>query len=205
VPAQVSLAASVYEQVAMLATAALGGIVFLIWDGGHWSPVYWLVLVVPLGVVLLDPAIVERASEWLLRRMGRTATLVPLRRAQILPLFAWFALTMALLGAGTGLGVRAVAGPDAGSVAYIGLGFLLAWVVSMLAFVFPSGLGLREAAFAVVLSRHLPAAAGVSLAAASRLLVTAVELAVVAALIAAGRMPGPRAERTAPHPRPAGS
>jgi hypothetical protein len=45
----------------------------------------------------------------------------------------------------------------------------------------------REGAFAVVLAEHLPAPAAVSLAAASRLLITAVELAVVAALVAAGR------------------
>ena len=82
--------------------------------------------------------------------------------------------------------MRAVAGGP-GSLAFIGLGFLLAWVVSMLAFVFPSGLGVREGAFAVVLSARLPASAAVSLAAASRLLVTAVELAVILALVLAGR------------------
>lgn len=102
-------------------------------------------------------------------------------------MLGWFALTMALLAAGTGLGVRAVAGPEVGSVAYVGLGFLLSWAVSMLALVFPSGLGAREAVFAVVLSRHLPGPAAVSLAAASRLLLTAVELVVVAALAAIGR------------------
>jgi hypothetical protein len=94
---------------------------------------------------------------------------------------------MALLGAGTGLGIEAVAGPVPGGVPFLGLGYLLAWAVSMIAFVFPSGLGLREGAFAVVLSRHLPGPAAVSLAAASRLLVTGVELVVVAALVAAGR------------------
>ncbi len=187
VPGRVSLAASVYEQVAMLAAAAVAASGFLVWTGRHWSPLFWAVLVVPFGLVVLDPVVLRRVSEWLLRRLGRPVTLALLTRGEVAAMLGWFALTMALLAAGTGLGVRAVAGPEVGSVAYVGLGFLLSWAVSMLAFVFPSGLGAREAVFAVVLSRHLPAPAAVSLAAASRLLLTAVELLVVAALAAIGR------------------
>jgi glycosyltransferase 2 family protein len=192
VPARVSLAASVYEQIAMLAAAALATVAFLlIWKGGDWSPLYWAVLLVPFALVVLDPAVLGRVSERVLTRFGRPA-LMPLSRVQVAWVLAWFSLTMALLAEGVGLGVRGVAGPEAGSVAFIGLGFLFAWVVSMLAFVFPSGLGMREALFAAVLSRHVPGPAAVSLAAASRLLLTAVELAVVAVLAAVGRAPQPR-------------
>jgi hypothetical protein len=187
VPAKISLTASVYEQVTMLASAALAATAFLVWEGRGWSPLFWSVLVVPLGLVLLDPAILGRVAEWGLARTGRSAEIVLLPRRQVLAVLAWFSFTMALLGAGTGLGIEAVAGPVEGGVPFLGLGYLLAWAVSMLAFVFPSGLGLREGAFAVVLSRHLPGPAAVSLAAASRLVVTGVELVVVAALVAAGR------------------
>jgi glycosyltransferase 2 family protein len=188
VPGRVSLAASVYEQVAMLAVSACAAATFLVaWGGDDWSPLFWAVLAVPIGLALLDPAVIGRASNALLARLGRPATLIPLTRMQVFAVLAWFGLTMALLAVGTGLGVRAVAGSEAGSTGLIGLGFLLAWVVSMLAFVFPSGLGVREGAFAVVLAEHLPAPAAVSLAAASRLILTAVELAVVGALVALDR------------------
>lgn len=187
VAARVSLAASVYEQVAMLAAAALAATAFLLSAGRHWSPLFWAVLVVPFGLILLDPPVFKRLASWLLARLGRPSTLVLLTRRQVAALLGWFALTMGLLAVGTGLGVRAVAGPRLGDVAGVGLGFLLAWAVSMLAFIFPSGLGVREGAFALVLARYLPTAAAVSLAAASRLLLTAVELAVIAALTAAGR------------------
>jgi glycosyltransferase 2 family protein len=190
VSAQVSLAASVYEQVAMLVVAGLAATAFLLSDGSGWSPLFWSVLLVPLGLVLLDPAVIRRGMDRLLARLGRPPAQIALSRGQVAVLLGWFGLTMGLLAAGIGLAVRAVAGEQAPGVAFSGLGFLLAWVVSMLAFVFPSGLGVREGALAVVLARHMPAAAALSLAAASRLLLTAVELGVVAALAAAGRTQG---------------
>jgi uncharacterized membrane protein YbhN (UPF0104 family) len=192
VAARTSLAASVYEQVAMLAVAALGATAFLLWTGRQWSPLLWSVLVIPLGLVLLDPAILGPLSRRVLTRLGRAPMAVLLTRPQVVLVLAWFALTMGLLAVGTALSVRAVAGARPGDVAYISLGFLLSWAASMLAFVFPSGLGVREGVFAIVLARHLPTSAAVSLAAASRLLITAVELATVAALVAAGRSTAPR-------------
>jgi glycosyltransferase 2 family protein len=185
---QVSVAASAYEQVAMLVPAAVGATVFLlVANRSGWSPWYWIVVAVPFGVVVLDPVVLEHGAERLLKRFGRASTLIPLTRLRVAVVLGWFTVTMALLAAGTGLGVRAVAGARVGSVAYVGLAFLLSWVVAMVAFIFPSGLGVREGVFAVLLARHIPAAAAVSVAAASRLLLTAVELAVVASLVAAGR------------------
>jgi hypothetical protein len=146
---QVSVAASAYEQVAMLVPAAVGATVFLlVANRSGWSPWYWIVVAVPFGVVVLDPVVLERGAERLLKRFGRASTLIPLT---------------------------------------VGLAFLLSWVVAMVAFIFPSGLGVREGVFAVLLARHIPAAAAVSVAAASRLLLTAVELVVVASVVAAGR------------------
>ncbi|MEA2340506.1 MAG: glycosyltransferase 2 family protein, partial [Solirubrobacteraceae bacterium] len=163
-PAKVSLTASVYEQVTMLASAGLAAAAFLVWEGRHWSPVFWSVLVAPFVLVLLDPAVLGRVAAWGLARTGRSVEIELLPRRQVVATLAWFAFTMALLGAGTALAIEGVAGPVPGGVPFVGLGYLLAWAVSMVAFVFPSGLGLREGAFAVVLSRHLPGPAAVSLA-----------------------------------------
>jgi hypothetical protein len=188
VPGQASMAASVYEQVAMLVTGALGATaLLLVANRSGWSPLFWCVVAVPFGVVLLDPAVIGRVANGLLGRFGRRMLLIPLPRGRVAATLCWFSVTMALLAFGVGLGIRAVASGHVGSVSYVGLGFLLAWVISMVAFVFPSGLGVREGAFAVVLARHLPGAAAVSLAAASRLLMTAVELAVVVGVVAAER------------------
>ncbi|MGZ4251563.1 MAG: hypothetical protein ACXVUE_25085 [Solirubrobacteraceae bacterium] len=187
IPAQATVAASVYEQVTMLVAASVAAAGFVL--GSHRAralPLHLLVLAVPLVVVILDPAILRAAAGFLSRRLGRSVELPPLERRRVLAVLGWFALTMALLGCGVGFGLRGLAGTQIGSVSFVGLAFLLAWVLSMLAFIFPSGLGIREGAFAVMLAGHVPAAASVSLAAGSRLLVTGVELLVVAAFAAAG-------------------
>ncbi|MEW6583813.1 MAG: UPF0104 family protein, partial [Actinomycetota bacterium] len=68
-----------------------------------------------------------------------------------------------------------------------GGGFLLAFTVSMLAFVFPSGLGVREGAFALVLATRLPDEVAMTLAVAARLALTAVELGFIAAAVLVAR------------------
>jgi hypothetical protein len=195
IPAQATVAASVYEQVTMLVAASLAAAAFVL--GSHrarTATLGLLVLAVPLVVVVLDPAVFRSAAGFISRRVGRSVELPPLERRQVLGVLGWFALTMALLGCGVGFGLRGLAGIQIGSVSFIGLAFLLSWVVSMVAFIFPAGLGIREGAFAFLLASHVPAAASVSLAAASRLLVTGVELIVVAAFAIAGRerMTAPR-------------
>jgi uncharacterized membrane protein YbhN (UPF0104 family) len=69
----------------------------------------------------------------------------------------------------------------------VGLAFLLSFAVSMLAFVFPSGLGVREGAFALALSQNLPGSVAVAVAVGTRLVLTLVELAFIGAVALAGR------------------
>ncbi len=191
IPGHASLAASVYEQVAMLVPAALAGTAFLVVAGAErFSPLFWLTAAVPLAAALLDPAVLGAGGNRLLRRLRRETIVAPLARLQVLAALAWFALAIVLFGLGTGLSIQAVAGTRAGGLLYLSSGFLLAWVLSMVAFIFPSGLGVREGVLAVVVGRHIPSSAAVSVAAASRLLLTAVELAVVGLLVVRGRAAG---------------
>lgn len=188
VPASTSVAASLYEQIAMLAPAAGAATAFLLLDGpARWPAIFWVVAGVPLLAAVLDPAVLGGGGNRLLARLRRGTIPVPLSRRRALAALGWFALAMALFAAGTALSVRAVAGARSGAIPFLSGGFLLAWVLSMVAFVFPSGLGIREGAFAVVLARHLPSAVAISVAAASRLVLTLVELAVVGALVVLGR------------------
>jgi hypothetical protein len=71
-------------------------------------------------------------------------------------------------------------------------GFLLAFVVSMLVFIVPSGLGVRDAMLALVLARQVPGGVAVALSVGSRLFLIAVELVFVAAAALAGRGRGTR-------------
>jgi hypothetical protein len=57
----------------------------------------------------------------------------------------------------------------------------------MIAFIFPSGLGVREGAFALALAQNLPTGVAVALSVGTRLVLTLVELVVIAVLVLLGR------------------
>jgi glycosyltransferase 2 family protein len=181
---KVSLAASVYEQALSLGAAAACGLVLLAGYGaGEIGPAAWLVAIVPLGLLVLDPRLFGRLTTAVLRRAGREPLEVLLTGRQLIGLFAWYLMSTLLLALGVGLLVRSVVGADAGSLVYVGLSFLLSFVVSMLAFVFPSGLGIREGAFALALGRNLPGGVAIAISAGVRLALTAVELVFVAVVV----------------------
>jgi TatA/E family protein of Tat protein translocase len=77
--------------------------------------------------------------------------------------------------------------PEIGGALYVASGFLLSFVISMLAFVFPSGLGVREGIFALALAHHLPGSVAIAAAAVARLVPTLVEIAFAAAIVALDR------------------
>jgi glycosyltransferase 2 family protein len=181
---KVSLAASVYEQALSLGAAAAGGLVLLAaYGAGQIGPAAWLVALVPAGLVVLHPQLFGRVTGWLLRRVRREPLEVLLSGRQVLGLLAWYLLGAVLLALGIGLLVHSVVGSDGGSLLYVGVSFLTSFVLSMLAFVFPSGLGLREGAFALALGRNLPGGVAIAIAAGTRLALTLVELVFVGAMV----------------------
>lgn len=183
VPRRASLAATVYEQALGLGVAAVLSLAFVVAYGNLGS--VWAVAAVatvPGLLVCLHPRIFGPVSRWALARAGRPALerLIPARR--VAGLVGWYGVTAVMLAVGVWLGVRGVAGHAVGSAPYVGGAFLFAFTVSMVLIVFPSGLGVRDGAFALALSREVPGGVAVALSVSSRLLVTLVELAFVGAV-----------------------
>jgi uncharacterized membrane protein YbhN (UPF0104 family) len=185
VPGRVSLAASVYEQVFVLAVSAIAsvGLLLSVGDVGE-NPWLWVVAFVPFGLVLLHPRVFERVSNALLRRFGRPELEDFLSVRQVVAFMCLYAVATGMLGFSVWATVRGLAGPDVGSPLYVASGFLLSFVVSMLAFVFPSGLGVREGVLALVLARDLPGSVAIAAAGAARLVLTLVEVAFTGAVVA---------------------
>jgi glycosyltransferase 2 family protein len=188
VPRRVTLGATAYEQVLTVGVAALAAVLYVaFYAGENRSAGLWFLALVPLGLLFLHPRVFGPLTAWALRKVGREPLprLIPMRR--LLALLAWYALVATVLAAGVWLGVRAAAGPEAGAAAEIGLAFLLSFAVSMIAFIFPSGLGVREGAFALALAQNLPTGVAVALSVGTRLVLTLVELVVIAVLVLLGR------------------
>jgi hypothetical protein len=191
VPRKATLAGMAYEQLLSVGVAAAGGVAFIALygtgDGDGGDARVWLLALLPLGLLALHPRVFGPASAWLLRRARREPLPRLLAGRPLAAVLAWYAGTAVLLGAGIWLTVRAAAGPEAGGPAFVGLAFLLSFAVSMVAVIFPSGLGIREGAFALALAQNVPGGVAVALSVGSRLVLTLVELLFVALAVLAGR------------------
>ncbi len=187
VPRRATVAAMAYEQLLSVGVAAAGGVAFIALYGEGDDGRVWLLALVPLGLLALHPRVFGPVTTWLLRRARREPLPRLLPTGQLVALLGWYAATAALLGLALWLLVRAAAGPEAGGPAFVGLAFLLSFAVSMVAVIFPSGLGIREGAFALALAQNLPGSVAVALSVGSRLVLTVVELVFVALAVAAGR------------------
>lgn len=189
VPRMVTLAATTYEQIIALAAAAMLAVVSLLDIGSSSAvgPAAWLVLGVPLVTLLMHPRVFGPASTWLLAKARRPplGALMPFRRVIIM--MFWYLVTSALLALGVWAMMRGIGGPAIGDPIGVASGFLLSFVISMLVFVVPSGLGVRDAIFALVLSRQVPGEVAIALSVISRLLLIAVELVFVSLAAAWGR------------------
>lgn len=185
---RVSLAASVYEQVFILGAAAIASVAVLL-DVGDLGqgPWLWLLAALPLGMVVLHPRLFKPLSNAILRRFRREPLEVFLSFREVAQMLALYALAQGVAGIGVWAVVRAFAGPQAGGPLLVGAGFLLSSVIATLAFIFPSGLGVREGIFALVLARHLPGSVAIASATLVRLALTLGELAFAAVAVTIGR------------------
>lgn len=192
VPKRTSLAATVYEQMLSVGVAAAGALAFVAVydsgdDGGGGDRRLWLLAVVPLALALLHPRVFGPLTAWMLRRARREALPRLIGTGPLAGLLAWYAATAALLGLGIWLCVRSAAGAEAGGPVFVGSAFLMSFAISMIAVIFPSGLGIREGAFALALAQNLPGGVAVALSVGVRLTLTVVELVFIAIVVLAGR------------------
>jgi uncharacterized membrane protein YbhN (UPF0104 family) len=188
VPGRVSLAASVYEHAFVLGVAAVVSVGLLLYIGDlGQGPWLWIVAAVPFGLLLLHPRVFAPLSTAVLRRFHRPPLDAFLSLRHVALFMGLYTFSYAFLGIGVWATVRTFAGPEAGGPLLVGSGFLLSFVVSMLAFVFPSGLGVREGVFALVLARNLPGGVAIAAAALVRLVLTLIELVFAAVVVALER------------------
>lgn len=186
VPRRTTLAATVYEQLLTLGVAAAGAVAFVAaYDGGGAR--IWLLGLVPLGLLALHPRIFGPLSTRALRLARREPLPRLIPTGPLAALLAWYTLTAGLLGVGIWLLVRSAAGAEVGGPWFVGSAFLLSFAVSMLAFIFPSGLGVREGAFALALAQNVPGSVAVALSVGTRVMLTMVELVFIAVVVLAGR------------------
>lgn len=143
-----------------------------------------LALLVPIGLLLLHPAVTARVVALGERLLRRPLLVVPAWSAAV-RLVARYAVAWLLLGTATWAVARAL-DPGAGWAAVLGA-TALSWLVGFLAIPVPGGVGVREAAFIAAATGLAPGVAA-STAVVARLVFVTVDIAgaVVGARRAAG-------------------
>jgi uncharacterized membrane protein YbhN (UPF0104 family) len=114
----------------------------------------------------------------------------------VLAILACFVISWFVAGAGAWLLAHAVTGLAVDALPLVIVTNALAYVVGMVAFIFPSGIGVREAVFTASLARQLPGGVALAWALLLRVWVTVIELAFVG-LVVAGEALVRRRRRTA--------
>ena len=180
VPRRLTLAANVYEMaLAMVVCIAMGAWWMLKLPDVQGHASRWLLLSLPLvGALLLHPAVIGRLTAVLLRRFGRPGAPTTLPIARLAAVGVLYVGCFLIAGLGTLALAKAIHPVDGGDVPLVVASFAIAFVVSVLAFLLPGGLGARETGMATALAPALPFAVGLAVAVAVRLLQLALEIVI---------------------------
>ncbi|MFG1942020.1 lysylphosphatidylglycerol synthase domain-containing protein [Nonomuraea sp. NPDC048826] len=130
-----------------------------------WDRFGWLLLLVPVLLVLLEPRVINAVIGYGLRRLKREPLERPLTRKGMLAALGW-----ALAGwACYGVHLSFVA-PQGGLVFAIGA-FALSWCLGIMTFVVPAGAGVREVAMVAALAPVMDSGPAIAVALASRVVI----------------------------------
>ena len=178
-------AAMVYEQALGVGSALVTmAVLFPFWTY-HPGLTALSLVALPVLMTLLHPRVFAPVSGRVLRLLHRPPLDVTLRFGTVLALLGFFVVGWFVAGAGAWLLARAVTGLTVSALPLVVVTNALAYVVGMVAFIFPSGIGVREAEFTASLSRELPGGVALAWALLLRLWVTAIELAFVGIVVGA--------------------
>lgn len=135
-------------------------------------PLLWFA---PLGLLLLQPALIERVLNWLLARFGRPPVRVTLTWRQVWLLAGGYAVFWLMQGLSFAALVHGLTGGDAPAAFYLVATWVGAYLIGFLSLLTPSGLGVREGALVLLLSPLLPGAVAAVVAIVARLWMVVVE------------------------------
>lgn len=188
VPRARAAAASLIMIALAVVTGALVGLLALpALMGGGGSRYTLTLLALPVGVVLLHPAVINRLIEIGLRVLRRPPLEHRLSAAGLLAAAAFFLASYLLFGLQAFVLAVALGGAGAGSLVLAVGGFAVASAAGLAFVVAPAGAGVREAVLVLVLSTAIPTSAAAAVAIASRLLSVLADALVAALAVLSAR------------------
>jgi hypothetical protein len=186
---RVCLASIVYELALGVNAAVIGGAYFFITlPSLEDTPArFAILLVVPLALVGLHPRFFKPVTDWGLAKLGREPLPQALPYRVVLLLIPAFLVGWTLVGVGLFAFASALQSLPLDELPYIAAAYPVAFCVSVLTFIVPSGLGTRDATLATAIDAVLPLTVATAIAVAFRIFQTAIELMWVGILIGVAR------------------
>lgn len=177
-PTRVLASATLEQGLHVIGALVLVGLTFPFW-GLPATAQFWLLALVPLGLVALHPRLLGALLAWAARRFNRPQLAWHYRFREILLATGGYVVAVLWLG----LALYATMGglvtvSPAQLPLYVGTG-ALAWAVGYLSFFTPSGLGVREGLIVLVLVQIMPLPAAVVGSIVYRIVVTLAEVGMV--------------------------
>ena len=186
-----SSAALMIELNAYILSGMLGSVPYLVLTGTAALPYPWLwgVILAPLLLSFLHPAILGRVLRWLLARAGYQDRQINLTVRQLITVLLLHVAYWLLAGAGFYLLVSSVHSVSSALFPVLVSAFCLAETATMLLSVTPGGLGVLEGLLTLVLAPLLPAPLPALMAVLTRLWSTAALLIVASSGALLGKSP----------------
>jgi len=154
VPKRVSLTSVAYEQALLAASAVTAiAVVLPLWpEHQDVSQLIWLVLIVPpIAIFCLHPSILGRLGNFVFRKLGRDTIEEFLPFRSVIWMFFYYCVFWIVAGLGLFAMVRTVTEIGVTDLPIVIASTPLAWLVSVIVFILPSGLGVREGVYAFTL------------------------------------------------------
>jgi uncharacterized membrane protein YbhN (UPF0104 family) len=176
---RVCLASIVYELGMGICAAVIGGSYFAITlPALRDAPArYAILVVIPIALIGLHPRVFKPLADWALAKLGREELPRALPYRTVLTLLPVYLLGWAFVGAGLFMFTLALQDLPLRELPFVAAAYPVAFCVSVLTFIVPSGLGTRDATLAAALKGPLHSlAVATAIAVAFRIFQTAVEL-----------------------------
>lgn len=180
----------------------MAGITLPLASAGALGHYWWVLACIPLILIGLYPPVTRYGLDLALRIMRRPGLDKPLSLAGMARAVGWTALGWVFFGVHAWLLVGAIAGKSLHVLLLSAGGYALAWAVGFLLIPFPGGIGPREVALIAVLSPIMPRGPALVIALASRVVMTAGDLAWAGLAAMIGRHSRPSPEAAAPETAP---
>lgn len=147
-----------HQAISIVVAVVLAAAYFAATGQGAWfdrlRPLFGLA---PLGLLLLQPRLLERVLNWTLTRLHRPPIRVTLTWGQVLLLGLRYVIVWLGLGLSYTALVRALTPFPSAIVPHLVAAWIAAYVIGFLSLLTPSGLGVREGVMILLLNPILPA------------------------------------------------